>query len=150
MKPSEWLGERFWPLVDRSEPFGCWLWKGRRQLGPDTHSYGMLSIEGKPYSAHRVAWMIYRGTTRGLWVLHRCDVKECVNPSHLYLGDIYLNNQDARARGSKRPFETDELGDFHDDFFPLSYGHLLLDEDLRDPLADYLGMTARPKSTLIH
>jgi len=37
----------------------------------------------------------------GLWVLHRCDVKPCVNPEHLYLGDGKQNQKDALDRGRR-------------------------------------------------
>src|SRR5699024_62252 len=34
----------------------------------------------------------------GLWVLHTCDNKKCVNPKHLYLGDVKQNVKDAVER----------------------------------------------------
>lgn len=38
----------------------------------------------------------------GKWpkmVLHRCDNKKCVNPAHLYAGDVTQNALDASKRG---------------------------------------------------
>jgi hypothetical protein len=94
--------------------------------------------------------MIFRGSLRGLQVLHKCDVKECVNPHHLYLGTRDMNIQDAFARERMLRLGPDENGDFFDDHEPLSLRDLLLDEDLRDAVVDYSYLTARPKSKFIH
>jgi hypothetical protein len=35
----------------------------------------------------------------GICVLHRCDVKPCFNPDHLFLGTKGENNADTTAKG---------------------------------------------------
>ena len=51
--------------------------------------------------AHRVAWEIHnkRPVPEDLFVLHSCDIKNCVNPHHLRLGTAKDNAADAVARG---------------------------------------------------
>ncbi len=146
MRPSEWLGERFWQHVDRSDPLGCWLWQGRRKSleVPASHTYGRVSIEGRDYSAHHLAWMIFRGSTRGLWVLHKCDLRQCVNPHHLYLGTLALNTQDAVARGRLADWLTDD-GEFRSWYDDTSVRDLLLDEDLRMCFAELAVVTVQRK-----
>ena len=50
--------------------------------------------------AHRASYMVHRGAIPdGLIVCHRCDVKLCVNPDHLFLGTYMDNTQDAMSKG---------------------------------------------------
>lgn len=79
---------------------GCWLWPHRV-----TNGYGSISFvhHGKRYQVrvHRlVAWMYlgYDGT-RGVEICHRCNVKACFNPAHLYIATHKQNLRDAQADG---------------------------------------------------
>lgn len=90
----------------------CSLWAGA--LGPN--GYGRIGFRGKVVNAHRVSWVLYRGEIpRGLCVLHRCDVRACVNPDHLFLGTVNDNNLDRELKGrgvkSRKP-ETSGLRAF--------------------------------------
>lgn len=50
--------------------------------------------------AHRASWLVHRGPIpKGMQVLHRCDVKTCVNPDHLWIGTQKDNIADMMAKG---------------------------------------------------
>ena len=91
------------PVADRfqegylPEPTsGCWLWK--RAI--NSAGYGLIGKEGKLYTAHRISWELHNGPIpEGIQVCHKCDVKYCVNPDHLFLGTQKDNMDDAVRKG---------------------------------------------------
>jgi hypothetical protein len=60
--------------------------------------YGSFWLE-KPTQAHIAAWKLFKGSVGGLFVLHKCDNRKCVNLDHLYLGTQRDNVRDMHARG---------------------------------------------------
>lgn len=86
---------------------GCWLWTA----STDRTNYGRLSISGRFHGAHRVAWMLLRGSIpKGLHILHKCDMPCCVNPDHLYPGTHSQNMVDAVRRGRLKPKPSPGVG----------------------------------------
>lgn len=88
---------RFWRHVVKGE--GCWPWQGASM----TSGYGSFGVErGQMVGAHRYSWQIANGPIpNGMWVLHTCDNRPCVNPAHLWLGSALDNNRDAIAKGRR-------------------------------------------------
>lgn len=93
---------RFWKRVDRRGPLyphmktRCWLWSAAK----NSCGYGNIVIRRKSKVAHRVCWNLEFGTIpSGLMVLHRCDDRACVRPSHLFLGTNQDNMDDMHRKG---------------------------------------------------
>jgi len=84
----------FWRKVSKSD--GCWIWTG----ATNNKGYGVIRDSGKTCLAHRISYRINIGPIHdGLCVLHRCDVRLCVNPEHFFLGTKFDNNVDMRLKG---------------------------------------------------
>lgn len=78
---------------------GCWLW-----IGADGgNGYGKFWDGEKVEQAHRFAYRAYRGEIpEGLQICHVCDVRSCVNPSHMFLGTAKENQLDMMRKGRFR------------------------------------------------
>ncbi len=88
--------ERFWKFVSAEPNTGCWLWTGTGQ----GNGYGLFWALPKRVAAHRASWELANGPIPdGLLVPHKCDVRLCVNPDHLFLGTQSENLFDMSAKG---------------------------------------------------
>ena len=92
--------EQLYAYISKNPITGCWIWEGAlfRQSG-----YGQIcnkALDKSPTTAHRASWQIHNGPIpEGKMVLHKCDVRRCVNPEHLYVGDNADNMKDRSERG---------------------------------------------------
>jgi DNA-binding XRE family transcriptional regulator len=89
--------KRFMDYVEFDTNGGCWLFKG----ATNGDGYGQnKNADGKREMMHRISFEIHNGPIPdGLCVLHKCDVRACVNPQHLFLGDKRDNAIDAVQKG---------------------------------------------------
>ena len=96
-------------------PSGCWEWKAGRVVG-----YGCVpSWCGGGRYAHRA---MYEAAVSpipvGMYVLHSCDNRLCINPEHLFIGTHLDNIKDMhsknRQRGGSMPNENNPSCKFSD------------------------------------
>jgi hypothetical protein len=78
---------------------GCLLWDGAK----NHRGYGLMSFQGKLQSTHRIAWQVANGPIpEGKHVCHKCDVRNCIEPKHLWLDTHQGNTRDKVAKGRAR------------------------------------------------
>lgn len=96
---------RFWNKVKKTR--SCWLWTGAQF----SDGYGQVTLNKRLHRAHRISYLLTFGVLPdNQYVLHTCDVKVCVKPAHLYLGDAADNARDREARGRGRNAKGEQHG----------------------------------------
>ena len=78
----------------------CWFLPNK----PAVTGYIQVTVfyAGKRYNtnAHRVSYQIFKGEIlNNLHVCHSCDVRNCINPNHLWLGTVQQNLEDRKIKG---------------------------------------------------
>lgn len=88
---------------------GCWIWQGSLSKW----GYGDVRIgpvgQKKHVNVHKAAWLYFKGKVpQGLFVCHRCDVRSCCNPDHLFLGTAKQNQHDMISKGRDKQLRGSE------------------------------------------
>lgn len=94
----------FWKHVNILDLDDCWIWTGYK----DSDGYGEVRFD-KKFRTHRYVYMLYHNfvplkTTD--FICHTCDNPSCVNPNHLFLGDVQINTADMVHKGRQAKGET--------------------------------------------
>lgn len=90
------IEDRIYFNINNRNPNECWLWTASLH----SNGYGQAMIGKHRTGAHRLSWIIHNGPIKkGLQVCHRCDIRRCVNPSHLFLGSFTQNMKDMVEKG---------------------------------------------------
>ena|SRR5215204_2653891 len=85
----------FWDRISPEPNSGCWLWCGLTK----PNGYGRGRSGSRDEYMHRWSYQRFVGPVpEQKFVLHRCDVKCCVNPDHLFVGTHIDNVQDAVSK----------------------------------------------------
>lgn len=104
------VARRFWALVDKDGPNGCWIWSRCKR----SDEYGRFSVGTRKWvlrygliqrsKTHRIAYALTFGPIPdGMDVLHHCDNPPCCNPNHLFLGTDVDNVRDKLDKGRENP-----------------------------------------------
>lgn len=96
---AETLKERLSRSTIIISPSDCHLWTGALIK----KGYGVMLFRGGHRYAHRSSYEVYKGEIpKGMFVCHSCDVRNCINPSHLWLGTAKDNSQDMIKKGRRK------------------------------------------------
>jgi hypothetical protein len=81
--------------IERIPIWGCWLW-----LASTSRGYPKIHFRGKRWQGHRLIYSLLKEPIPdGKCLCHHCDVRECVNPEHMFVGSQHDNMRDLTRKG---------------------------------------------------
>ena len=99
VSPNHWKGQdpqKMWLKVQKAEGDACWLWTGKVN---HTTGYGEFMSKRRRQGTHQWSWeLTYGPIPPGQCVLHKCDVRRCCRPDHLFLGTKTANAADRDSK----------------------------------------------------
>lgn len=139
------MSDLFWSKVQKSDH--CWVWLGRKYRD----GYGEFKFDGRSIAAHRMAWALANGRAPGPGkvICHTCDVRGCVNPSHLFEGTQKDNMRDMAGKGRWSRVSQEAAAKSRRSFSPEAVREIrrrAAEGESYKSIADSLG---RPYSTVI-
>jgi hypothetical protein len=85
-------------ISSQSNDKGCWLYTKLLMKG-----YGHINIDGIKVPAHRISYELHNSQIPdGLYICHKCDIRACVNPEHLFTGTHLDNMRDMAEKNKLR------------------------------------------------
>lgn len=94
-KMSDWF-EKAMAKTTKNPETGCWEFAGEIVH----NGYGRVRFNGKNVRLHRLSYTAHRGEIpSGMLVCHKCDVRNCWNPDHLFVGTDKDNVHDMMKKG---------------------------------------------------
>jgi hypothetical protein len=80
----------------------CFLYEGKI----NDSGYGVF----RDRRVHIISWIIHNNKLPKNFILHKCDIRNCWNPNHLFEGTAFDNVQDAISKGRMKLWSTNHGG----------------------------------------